>query len=142
MHALRILLLVMTAGVLAFILYQAITGQISRDAFWTAIVCGFSLNLIYLGFAKPGEPPVAIENKPPVAVEEKAPVVDKANDAGPRPNEVSGKRGLTPNCEKELRRTADLLRFFANRIQTGEETQSVVADVTQQEKRIQAVCPD
>ena len=62
MHVLRILLLVMTAGVLAFILYQAITGQISRDAFWTAIVCGFSLNLIYLGFAKPGEPSVAIEN--------------------------------------------------------------------------------
>jgi hypothetical protein len=111
MHVLRILLLVMTAGVLAFILYQAITRQISRD-------------------------------KPPVAVEEKAPVVDKANDAGPQPDEVSGKRGLTPNCEKELRRTADLLRFFANRIQTGEETQSVVADVRQQEKRIAAVCPD
>jgi hypothetical protein len=67
-------------------------------------------------------------------------VVDKANDAGPQPDEVSGKRGLTPNCEKKLRRTADLLRFFANRIQTGEETQSVVADVTQQEKRISAVC--
>ena len=76
------------------------------------------------------------------AAAEKAPVVDKANDAGPQPDEVSGKRGLTPNCEKELRRTADLLRFFANRIQTGEETQSVVADVTQQEKRIAAVCPD
>ncbi|MGA6943631.1 MAG: hypothetical protein WBZ27_16770, partial [Pseudolabrys sp.] len=129
---------------LAFILYQAITRQISRDAFWTAIAiaCGFSLNLIYLWFAKPGEPPVAIEYKPPVAVEEKAPVVDKANDAGPQPDEVSGKRGLTPNCEKELRRTADLLRFFANRIQTGEETQSVVADVNEQEKRIASVCPD
>ena len=144
MHVLRILLLVMTAGVLAFILYQAITRQISRDAFWTviAIACGFSLNLIYLWFAKPGELPVAIEDKPPVAVEEKAPVVDKANDAGPQPDEVSGKRGLTPNCEKELRRTADLLRFFANRIQTGEETQSVVADVNEQEKRIASVCPD
>jgi hypothetical protein len=143
MHVLRILLLVMTAGVLAFILYQAITRQIPRDAFWTviAIACGFSLNLIYLWFAKPGELPVAIEDKPPVAVEEKAPVVDKANDAGPQPDEVSGKRGLTPNCEK-VRRTADLLRFFANRIQKGEETQSVVADVTQQEKRITAVCPD
>ena len=75
-------------------------------------------------------------------MEEKEPVVDKANDAGPQPDEVSGKRALAPNCEKELRRTADLLRFFANRIQTGEETQSVVADVTQQEKRIAAVCPD
>jgi hypothetical protein len=53
-----------------------------------------------------------------------------------------GAPGLTPNCEKELRRTADLLRFFANRIQTGEETQSVVADVNEQEKRIASVCPD
>jgi hypothetical protein len=144
MHVLRILLLVMTAGVLVFFLYHAITLQIPRNAFWTviAIACGFSLNLIYLWLAKPGEPPVAIEDKPPVAVEEKAPVVDKANDAGPQPDEVSGKRSLTPNCEKELTRTADLLRFFANRIRTGEEIQSVVADVTQQEKRIAAVCPE
>jgi hypothetical protein len=118
------------------------------------------LNLIYLWFSKPGGPPVAIEDKPPVAVEEKAPVVDKANDkppvgveekspvvdkandAGPQPDEVSGKRGLTPNCEKEIRRTADLLRFFANRIQTGEEIQSVVGDMRQQQKRITSVCPD
>jgi hypothetical protein len=164
MHVLRILLLVMTTGVLAFFIYQAITRQIPRDAFWTVIViaCGFSLNLIYLWFSTPGGPPVAIENKPPVAVEEKAPVVDKAedkdkppvaveekaplvdkaNDAGPQPAEVSGKRALTPNCEKEIRRTADLLRFFANRIQAGEETQSVVGDMRQQEKRIAAACPD
>jgi hypothetical protein len=162
MHALRILLLVITVGVLAFLLYQAITRQIPRDSFWTviAIACGFSLNLIYLWFSTTGGPPVAIEDKPPVAVEEKAPVVDKANDdgpvviddkppvavkendAGPPPDEISGKGRLTPNCEKELRRTADLLRFFVNRIQTGEEMQSVVADVRQQEKRIAAVCPD
>jgi hypothetical protein len=188
MHALRILLLVITVGVLAFLLYQAITRQIPRDSFWTviAIACGFSLNLIYLWFSTMGGPPVAIEDKPPVAVEEKAPVVDKANDdgpvviddkppvavkekapvvdkanddgpvviddkppvavkendAGPPPDEISGKGRLTPNCEKELRRTADLLRFFVNRIQTGEEMQSVVADVRQQEKRIAAVCPD
>jgi hypothetical protein len=143
MHVLRILLLVMTAGVLAFILYHAITRQIP-DAFWTviAIACGLSLNLIYLWFSKPGEPQVAIEDKPPVVVEEKAPLVEKTNDAGPQPDEVSGKWGLMPNCEKELRRTSDLLRFFANRIQTGEEIQSVVADVRQQEKRIAAVCPD
>ena len=38
--------------------------------------------------------------------------------------------------------TADLLRFFANRIQAGEEIQSVVGDMRQQEKRIAAVCPD
>ena len=144
MHVLRILLLVMTAGVLAFFLYQAITRQIPRDAFWTviAIACGFSLNLIYLWFSTPGGPPVAIEGKPPVAVEEKAPVVDKANDASPQPDESSGKRGSTPNCEKEIRRTADLLRFFVNRIQGGEEIQSVVADMRQQEKRIAAACPD
>jgi hypothetical protein len=158
MHVLRILLLVMTAGVLAFFLYQAITRQIPRDAFWTviAIACGFSLNLIYLWFSERGEPPVTIEDKPPVAVEEKAPVVDKppvaveekapvvdkANDAGPQPDEVSGKRGSTPNCERDIRRTADLLRFFANRLQAGEERQSVVGDMRQQEKRITAVCPD
>jgi hypothetical protein len=152
---------VMTAGVLAFFLYQAITRQIPRDAFWTviAIACSFSLNLIYLWFSTPGgplaaiedkppvvmeekAPPVALEDKPPVAVEQKAPVVDKANDAGPQPDEVSGKQGLTPNCEKEIRRTADLLRFFANRIQAGEETRSVVGDMRQQEKRIATVCPD
>ena len=52
----------------------------------------------------------------------------------------SGKPGATPNCEKELRRTADLLRFFANSIQAGEDTQSVVADMRQQEKRISSVC--
>ena len=142
MHVLRILLLVMTAGVLAFFLYQAITRQIPRDAFWTviAIACGFSLNLIYLWFSTPGGTPVAIE--PPVAVQEKAPVVDKANDASPQPDEVSGKQAFTPNCEKEIRRTADLLRFFVNRIQAGEEIQSVVGDMRRQEKRIAVVCPD
>jgi hypothetical protein len=158
MNVFRILLLVMTTGVLVFILYQAITRQIPRDALWTviAIACGVSLNLIYLWFSKPGGPPVAIEDKPPVVVEEKAPVVDKPpvvaeekapvvekpKDAGPQADESSGKRGSTPNCEKEIRRTADLLRFFANRIQGGEETQSVVADMRQQEKRIAAACPD
>jgi hypothetical protein len=144
MNVLRILLLVMTAGVLAFILYHAVTRQISSDAFLTviAVAGGFSLNLIYLWFAKPGEPPVAIEDKPPVAVEEKAPVVGKTDDAGPQAGESSDKRGLTPNCEKELRRTADLLRFFSNRMQTGEEIKSVVDDVRQQEKRIAAVCPE
>jgi len=55
---------------------------------------------------------------------------------------VGNKPDLTPNCEKELRRTVDLLRFFANRIQGGEEIQSVVADVRQQDKRVAAVCPN
>jgi hypothetical protein len=82
--------------------------------------------------------------KPPtVAIEAKAPLVkDKTNDARAHANEPSGKPGLTPNCEKELRRTADLLRFFANRIQTGEKRKSIVADMKQQEKRISAVCSD
>ena len=84
--------------------------------------------------------PVAIPAKPPVAIEQKAPV--KASDAGSQAEGSSGKRGLTPDCEKELRRTADLLRFFANRIQAGEETQSVVGDMRQQEKRITAACPE
>ena len=81
--------------------------------------------------------PVTMEDKTPVAKEDKA-AVDKAVNAGPQT--AIGKRGLTPDCEKELRRTADLLRFFANRIQTGEETQSVVADMRQQEKKISAAC--
>jgi hypothetical protein len=150
MHMLRILLLVTTAGVLAFLLYEAITRQISRDAFWSVIVivCALSLNLIYLWFSTAGRQQLPIENKPRVALEEKAPEVDKANnagkanDAGPQPSESSGKPSLTPNCEKELRRTADLLRFFANRVQGGEEIQSVVGDVRQHEKRLSAVCPD
>ena len=50
---------------------------------------------------------------PPVAIEAKAPLVkDKTNDAHAQANEPSGKPGLTPSCEKELRRTADLLRFL------------------------------
>src|SRR5262245_11026478 len=84
-----------------------------------------------------------VAKSPPVAIEAKASlVVDKTNDARAQANEPSGKPGLTPNCEKELRRTADLLRFFANRIQTGEKRKSVVADMKQQEKRISAVCSD
>ena len=47
---------------------------------------------------------VAKEDKVPVAMEDKAPAVDKADDGGPRRDEFSG-AGLTPNCEKELRRT-------------------------------------
>jgi hypothetical protein len=156
MNALRILLLVVTAGVLVFLLYEAITRQISRDALWSVIVivCALSLNLIYLWFSTAGRQQQPIENKPPVALEEKAPVVDKANNTGkaddagkandvaPQPNEASNKPDLTPKCEKELRRTVDLLRFFANRVQGGEEIQSVVADVRQQDKRVAAVCPN
>jgi hypothetical protein len=153
MNVIRILLLVTTGGVLAFLLYEAITRQISRDAFWSVvvIVCALSLNLIYLWFSTAGRQQLASENKPRVALE--VPLVDKANaaakandsskanDAGP-PTEVGNKLDLTPNCEKELRRTVDLLRFFANRVQGGEEIQSVVADVRQQDKRVAAVCPN
>jgi hypothetical protein len=95
------------------------------------------LNLIYLWFSTAGRQQLASENKPRVALE--VPLVDKANAAA-KPTEVGNKPDLTPNCAKELRRTADLLRFFANRIQLGEETQSVVADMRQQEKKISAVC--
>jgi hypothetical protein len=95
--------------------------------------------------------PVAIKQKAPVAMDDRAPVEHKAkangtstasaSDAGsPHADESSG-GDLTP-CEKELRRTADLIRFFANRIQMGEETKSVVADMRQQEKRISEVCHD
>ena len=82
--------------------------------------------------------PVPVEEKPPIASEVTAPVVDnKATDAVPKADEPSGK-----NCEEELRRTAELFRSFVNRIQSGEEPQSVVADMRQQEKRIAAACPD
>ena len=84
--------------------------------------------------------PVAMEDKSPVAAQDKAPAIDKSDDAGSQPAGSIGKRGLTADCEKELRHTADLLRFFANRIQLGEEVQSVVADMRQQEKKISAVC--
>ena len=85
--------------------------------------------------------PVATEDKAPVAKVEKVPIAkeDKSDAASPQAVE-NGKPGSAPNCEKELRRTADLLRFFANRIQGGEDTQSVVADMRQQEKKISAVC--
>jgi hypothetical protein len=97
--------------------------------------------------------PVAIKQKAPVAMDDRAPVEHKAkangtstvrsSDAGsPHADESSGGRDLTPICEEELRRTADLIRFFANRIQMGEETKSVVADMRQQEKRISEVCHD
>lgn len=85
--------------------------------------------------------PVAPEVKTPVAKVETAPTAQDDKPAAARPQaDDSGKPGATPNCEKELRRTADLLRFFANRIQGGEDTQSVVADMRQQEKKVSAVC--
>src|SRR5262245_50583290 len=91
--------------------------------------------------AKPGP---AVEN-PPIASEAPlenpsnvtAPVVDKANDAGAKADEPSAEI-----CEKELRRTADLLKFSVNKIQSGEQTQSVVADMKQQAERVAAVCPN
>lgn len=97
--------------------------------------------------------PVAIKQKAPVAMDDKAPVDEKAKVNGtsatrgsnadiPHADESSGGRDFTLICEKELRRTADLIRFFANRIQMGEETKSVVADMRQQEKRISEVCHD
>jgi hypothetical protein len=83
---------------------------------------------------------VSIEDKASVIKDDKASVVAKPDNAGPQAVGSIGKEGLMPDCEKELRRIPDLLRFFANRIQMGEETQSVVADMRQQEKKISAVC--
>jgi hypothetical protein len=85
--------------------------------------------------------PVATQDKAPVAKVEKAPIAneDKSDAATPQADDNS-KPGSAANCEKELRRTADLLRFFANRIQSGEDTQSILADMRQQEKKISAVC--
>jgi hypothetical protein len=80
------------------------------------------------------EKPLAMQDKAPLAKEA------KADHGGPQADDSRGKRSLTPDCEKELRRTPDLLRFFANRIQTGEGIQSVVADMRQQEKKLLAVC--
>jgi hypothetical protein len=84
--------------------------------------------------------PVAMEDKSPVATEGKAPAINTSDDAVSQPVGSIGRPGLTPNCEKELWHTADLLRFFANRVQMGEEAQSVVADMRQQEKKISAAC--
>jgi hypothetical protein len=85
--------------------------------------------------------PVVTEDKAPVAKVEKAPIVAEDKSAAATPSaDDNSKPGSAVNCEKELRRIADLLRFFANRLQGGEDTQSVVADMRQQEKKISAVC--
>lgn len=86
-------------------------------------------------------PRPAATDKTPVATEENAPPAkeDTIRPSGPQADDT-GKPDLAANCEKELRRTADLLRFFANRIQGGEDTQSVLADMRQQQKKISAVC--
>ena len=75
-----------------------------------------------------------------MATNNKAPTDGKPHDASQQAVAPTGNRGLTPDCEKELRHTADLLRFFANRILMGEEGKTVVADIRQQEKKISAAC--
>jgi hypothetical protein len=85
--------------------------------------------------------PVATDNKAPAAIEDKATAIkEEKPDPAPQSTESIGKPSLKPGCEKELRHTVDLLRFFGNRIQMGEEPQSVVADMRQQERKISAVC--
>ena len=105
----------------------------------TLLIVFFTLYLMVIAalLIKDAPRPVALEDKAPVAEVEKAPIAKEA--ASPRADDDS-KPGPAPDCEKELRRTADLLRFFANRIQGGEDTQSVVADMRQQEKKLSAVC--
>jgi hypothetical protein len=80
---------------------------------------------------------VPVEENPRIASEVTAPAVDTISVGGPKTDEPNAK-----NCEKELRRAADLLRFSVNRIQPGEETQSVVADMRQQAERVSVVCPE
>jgi hypothetical protein len=96
--------------------------------------------------------PAPIEKKAPVGTDDKEKVngtstarssgADDETPRRPTADESSGGRDLTQICEKELRRTADLIRFFANRLQMGEESKSVVADMRQQEKKISEVCHD
>ncbi len=59
------------------------------------------------------------EEKKPVAMEDKAPAVGKPGDAGPQAVGSIGERRLTADCEKELRRAPDLLRFFAKQNPNG-----------------------
>jgi hypothetical protein len=83
---------------------------------------------------------VAAKDTTPVASQNNEPVADKPDGAGPQTVGTVDKTAIAAECEKELRRTADLLRFFANRLQTGEDAQSIIADMRQQEKKISAVC--
>ncbi|HET9716441.1 MAG TPA: hypothetical protein VFP60_09685 [Pseudolabrys sp.] len=94
------------------------------------------------------------EDKSPITAPEKAPTLDTSEDGhqqgNPRDEVAASQSAIaeppvdqtasTQSCEKELRHTVDLLRFFANRIQMGEDTQSVLADMRQQEKKISEVC--
>jgi len=128
-------LLFIAIGFCCLVAFQAVNYQkIGRFA-W-----GFYLIAILLikDAPRPGTP----EDKTPVAKVEPAPIAqpEKKPDAAPAQPADAGKPGATPDCDKELRRTTDLLRFFANRIQAGEDTQTVVADMRQQEKKIAAVC--
>jgi hypothetical protein len=116
------------------------TGAMNHDRLLVVFVALYLLVIAAL-LIKDAPRPVAPEDKTPIAKVETAPIAqDDKSDAARSQADDSGKPGATPNCEKELRRTADLLRFFANRIQGGEDTQSVVADMRQQEKKISAVC--
>ena len=112
----------------------------NHDRFLVVFVVLYLLVIAAL-LIKDAPRPVAPEDKAPIAKVETAPIAQEdKSDAARSQADDSGKPDATPNCEKELRRTADLLRFFANRIQGGEDTQSVVADMRQQEKKISAVC--
>ena len=130
---------------LFFKLANAGRGALERTAAMThdTVLVFFVLYLLVIAalLIKDAPRPVATEDKTPVAKVEKPPIAQEdKSDAARSQADDNGKPGATPNCEKELRRTADLLRFFANRIQGGEDTQSVVADMRQQEKKISAVC--
>jgi hypothetical protein len=128
----------------AVIFFDVRQSQVERAMSHDALF--FVLYLMVIGALLISQAPrtetksVTTEDKAPVTVQDKAPMVDKPENGGPQGVPSVGKGRLTPDCEKELRHTAELLRFFANRMQMGEETQSIVADMRQQEKKISAVC--
>jgi hypothetical protein len=102
----------------------------------------FALYLLIIAalLIKDAPRPVTTEEKAPVAEAEKQPIAKEDTATETASPQVDGKTDSTANCERELRRAPDLLRFFANRIQGGEDTQSVVADMRQQERKISAAC--
>src|SRR5262245_48467120 len=114
--------------------------MIGRDALFFAL-CLVVIGGLLITQAPRATKPVIVEEKATTPAQDKVTVQDKPEDKSPQVVPSAGNDGSTAECEKELRRTADLLRFYANRIQGGEEARSVVADMRQQEKKITAACP-
>src|SRR5262245_40507366 len=114
--------------------------MIGRDALFFAL-CLVVVGGLLITQAPRATKPVIVEEKAAEPVQDKVTVQAKPEDKTSQVVPAAGNDG-SEECDKELRRTADLLRFYANRIQGGEEAQSVVADMRQQEKKITAACPN